>query len=344
MNEMGSKHLTENERCYIQKFLQEKKTPYEIAKLLGRSTSCIYREIKRGTEIYLDTHLCEEKRYYADTGQRVHDENNSNKGRSFAIGSNIRLSDRLEELIVRDKFSPYAALELCRKEEYEINICLTTLYSYIYRGGVFLSLAPKHLRYRKKKYKKRNKPKKALHNFKGKSIEQRPASVGERTSYGHWEMDTVYSGKQKPTVLFVLSERLTREQFIFKQPHKSIECCAAVLDNLERAYKNRFREKFKSITCDNGVEFINPERLEKSVFNDFVRRTDIYYCHPYSSYERGTNENQNKIIRRFIPKGSDIAMYSDDEIKAIEKYMNTMPRKLFGGKSALDMVHEFGFE
>lgn len=340
---MGSKHLTENERCYIQKFLSEKKTPYEIAKLLGRSPSCIYREIKRGSEIYFDTHLREVIRYYADTGQRVHDENNSNKGRPPAIGSNIRLSDRLEELIVKERFSPYAALEISRKEGFEINICLTTLYSYIHKGGVFLSLAPKHLRYRKKRYKKRDKPGKALHNLKGKSIEQRLPSVDQRSSYGHWEMDTVYSGKNKHTVLFVLSERLTREQLIFKQPHKSIDCCAAVLDNLERVYKNRFREKFKSITCDNGVEFINPERLEKSVFNDCVRRTDIYYCHPYSSFERGTNENQNKIIRRFIPKGSDIAAYTDDEIKAIEKYMNTMPRKLFCGKSALDMVHEYGF-
>lgn len=341
---MGSKHLTENERCYIQKFLEEKKTPYEIAKLLGRSPSCIYREIKRGTEIYLDTHLREEKRYYADTGQRVHDENNASKGRSFAIGTNIRLSDRLEELIVKEKYSPYSALEICRKEGFKVNICLTTLYSYIYRGGVFLSLAPKHLRYRKKKYKKRYKPKKALHNLKGKSIDQRPASVNDRISYGHWEMDTVYSGKNKKTCLFVLSERLTREQFIFKQPHKSVDCCAAVLDNLERKYRNLFREKFKTITCDNGVEFLDPDRLEMSIFREGVKRTDIYYCHPFSSSERGTNENQNKIIRRFIPKGTDIAAYSDDEIKAIEKYMNTMPRKLFGGKSALDMVHEFGFE
>lgn len=86
---------------------------------------------------------------------------------------------------------------------------------------------------------------------------------------------------------------------------------------------------FRSITVDNGSEFLDYEGLEQSIMSK-KKRTQIYYAHPYSTWERGTNENINKMIRRFIPKGSDISNYSDEEIKRIETWINNYPRKILG--------------
>ena len=101
---------------------------------------------------------------------------------------------------------------------------------------------------------------------------------------------------------------------------------------------------FKSITPDNGVEFSNAVGLESSVLCN-QPRTTLYFAHPYSSFERGTNENHNGIIRRFIPKGSDIGLEKISSIRKIQNWMNNYPRKILGGKSPLDaLVAEFGAE
>ena len=89
---------------------------------------------------------------------------------------------------------------------------------------------------------------------------------------------------------------------------------------------------------DNGPEFLDFKALERSAINPDYQRTKIYYAHPYSSWERGTNENSNKLIRRFIPKGTDIGNISLKEIQRIEYWMNHYPRRIFGYKSAMDMA------
>lgn len=97
----------------------------------------------------------------------------------------------------------------------------------------------------------------------------------------------------------------------------------------ERKYGERlFRDVFKTITVDNGVEFSDAEGLEKSRRNK-KKRTKVYYCHPYSSCERGSNENANRLIRRHIPKGVNFDKKSKTEIKEIETWINNYPRKIF---------------
>jgi IS30 family transposase len=94
-----------------------------------------------------------------------------------------------------------------------------------------------------------------------------------------------------------------------------------------------FSEIFKTITCDNGCENLDFEGIENSVRNK-EKRTKVYYAHPYCAWERGTNENINKTIRRFIPKGVDISMFSDKEIKQIQHWINNYPRRVLDGLSA----------
>ena len=114
----------------------------------------------------------------------------------------------------------------------------------------------------------------------------------------------------------------------------------SALDKLEKEYKDKFSLIFKSITVDNGVEFLDMASLEKSVYNKVSKRTTIYYAHPYCSWERGSNENNNKLIRKFIKKKADIKNFSNSHIKNIQDWINNYPRKLFNYKSAKDIFYE----
>lgn len=331
------KYFTEYERYKLEGFLQAKISVKEIAKLLNKSERTIYYEIKRGTVTLRNSDYTERTLYQADVAQRKYEENRINKGASLKIGNDMKFVRHVEDMIINHKYSPYAVLEDIkqRKLQFKTSICETTLYSYIHKG-LFLNITYKDMPQMKAEKKQEYKRTVALHNRKGKSIEQRPKEILKRQEIGHWEMDTVVSGQSKSKVcLLVLSERVTRDELIFKIPNKQGESVKRVLDRIERKLgTKKFRETYKTITCDNGVEFLDFESLEKSVRNKRIKRTTIYYCHPFSSCERGTNENQNKLIRRFIPKGADISQFSNEDIIYIQNWMNNYPRKIFNGKSS----------
>ena len=115
----------------------------------------------------------------------------------------------------------------------------------------------------------------------------------------------------------MLTERVSRFEIIIKLRGKTQKSITASLDKLEREYKYKFSLIFKSITVDNGVEFLDMAGLEKSVYDKVSKRTTIYYAHPYCSLERGSNENNNKLIRKFIKKKTDIKNFSAAYIKKI---------------------------
>ena len=172
----------------------------------------------------------------------------------------------------------------------------------------------------------------------GESIEQRPEEIDEREEFGHWEGDTVYSGKGKrktTRALLTLTERKTRKEIIIAIPNRKAETVVKALDALERKLgARRFRAIFKSITFDNGTEFAAAERLERSCVNKRLPRTKVYFCHPYSSWERGTNENTNGMIRRRFPKGTNFAAVTNAQIAQAENWINHYPRKILGYKSS----------
>jgi transposase, IS30 family len=105
-------------------------------------------------------------------------------------------------------------------------------------------------------------------------------------------------------------------------------------------FVRQFKIKFKSVTFDNGSEFLNWEPLEASVLKAEEKRTMVYFAHSYSSWERGTNENHNRMIRRFVPKGLDIGGFDDKEIKAIENWMNNYPRRILGYNTPNQLAEE----
>ena len=127
---------------------------------------------------------------------------------------------------------------------------------------------------------------------------------------------------------------MVREEIIIKIKDKKATTVVRALNRLEKKYGSRaFRETFKTITCDNGVEFLDAEGIEKSISTK-QPRTTLYYCHPYSSYERGTNENINRMIRRFFPKGTNFDDVTPAQVAAVESWINNYPRKIFGGLSS----------
>jgi IS30 family transposase len=336
-----NKHLTIKERYTIEILLKEGLKPIEIAKRLGRHKRTIEIEIAKGTIRLLNSDLTYRKEYCADVGQRVYEENSQNKGPGLKIGNDHKLAKHIEEKIKEEKYSPDAVIGEIKAKglKFKTTICTKTLYNYIDKG-IFANITNKDLPVKKNKGKKTYRKVRIAHkNLRGRSIDERPPEVEKREEYGHWEMDCV-AGKKggSGAVLLVLSERKTREEIIFKMPDKTQESVKQTLDMLEYRYGEGFKEKFKTITVDNGSEFLDFKTLESSSIRPGEKRVEIYYAHPYSSWERGTNENINKLIRRFIPKSADIGDYSEEEIKRIEHWINNYPRRIFGYKSAKDMA------
>lgn len=331
--------MSERERYQLEIYLKEKVPIAEIAKKMNRCRATIYNEIKRGNITLLNSDLTTKMVYCADVAQNNFCNKQKNKGRPLKIGNDLSFV-RFVETKIKERYSFYAILHLSDFKHYKTNVCERTLYNYYY-NDIFLNLSPADLPYckqrKKKKIKKRNV---ALHNIKVRSIEERPREILKRQEYGHWEMDTVVGGRNKKKhVLLVLTERMTREEIIKRIPDKKAESVIKALDKLERKLgKKRFRQKFKSITMDNGVEFSDWKNIEKK------GRTITYYCHPFCSSERASNENQNRFIRRFVPKGSDIGNYTDKEIQAIEDFINNYPRELFGGLSSKEFLSQLKLE
>ena len=194
----------------------------------------------------------------------------------------------------------------------------------------------------RKKKRKNRKLKKQKRASAGTSIDQRPEEINNRETIGHWEMDSVVGpqGKSKKTFL-VLTERKSLKEIVEPlKNHTAVEVVRA-LDRLERELgEKKFRETFKSITVDNGVEFSDFEGIERSRRNK-KKRTTVYYCHAYRSCERARNENQNRFIRRFYPKGTNFDHITRKEVKEIEAWMNDYARKKFDGKTAGEVYEAF---
>ena len=328
----GVRHISPEERTKIEGYVAIGMKAPAIAKALGRERSAIYKELRRGRYTRLTSEWETITVYSAEIAQRDYAEKAAGKGPSLKVGKDFAFADFIEQKIIREKYSPAAALAVIILEghHFETKICVKTLYNYI-DSGIFSELGNNHLlRKGKRKSKGKTAPPIRARCLLCSSIAERPQEILERSTFGHWEMDTVV-GKAKGSgpVLLVLTERLTRYEIIIKIKSKTAKEVIRALNRLERSLGARFSKIFKTITVDNGSEFMDTKGVEKSCFGKKVR-TKVYYCHPYSSWERGSNENTNGIIRRFIPKGAPIEQYSDKDIARVQQWINNYPRKVLG--------------
>lgn len=321
------KRIDYEDRLLIERMLKYKSTVAEIAQVIGKSRKSIYYEIKKGLADNLGDELKPITVYSADKAQQVTDYRSTSYGPPLKIGSNHKAAKELEKLI-RKGYSPYAA-SVILKNKGIISLSTNTIYSYIYSGVLDLDLSYLIQGRRKQSKTKVSRKHKRLY---GRSIEDRPDDVLKRDVIGHWEMDTVMPRKTDKACLLVLTERLSRYEIIVKLPDKTAHSANKAVIRLAKSYGDKFKQIFKTITCDNGSEFAYAPLLE-------TLGIQIYYAHPFSSFERGSNENNNKFIRRFYPKGSSLDTVSGDDVKTMQEFINTYPRLIFDGKTAKDVLY-----
>ena len=327
-------YMTRDERLKLDALRRAGISVAKIARQLGFCRQTIYNELKRGEcDVVRVRHglYCDEKEYSADKAQQLHELNQTAKGRPLKIGSDHAYASFLERKIIKDRFSPAAALAAARRESFTTRVSVNTLYSYIDKG-IFLKLTNRHLWIKGRRRKPGERPERRNAHLKLPSIEIRPEPVNRREEFGHWEMDLVVSCSGGQGALLTLTERRTRQELIFKLPDKKAASVRAVFDRLERSMgQKQFRRTFRSLTTDNGPEFLEYDKLRQSVRGG--PRFDVYYCHSYSAWEKGTNENHNRMIRRWFPKGTDFGRVKNAEIAALQNWMNGYPRKILGWKT-----------
>ena len=328
------KHLTKAERVVIERMLGAGNPVPSIAATLERHRRTIEREIARGSVEHRDTEWRVKIVYNADRGQDVHDQNATAKGPQLKLGANRKLVEFVSEHIGEGRESPAVVAFKMKEAGIEGAVCTNTLYRYI-ELGLIEGVTNESLWEKRKRSGRARRvicraPKTPTRR---KSIEQRPVQVDSREEFGHWEIDLVVGASGSKAALMTLVERKTRDLIMRKLKDKTHASVRRAINGIEREYgAAAFRETFKSITADNGSEFLDVDGMQNSVCGK-MKRTCLFYAHPYASWERGTNENTNRIIRRFIPNGCRIEAFSRTEIRYIETWINNYPRKIIGFKS-----------
>lgn len=332
-------------RLKIEKMLKEKHTVQEIADALHVHNSTIYRELRRGKAVQRTTDLIDREVYCPDVAEDKYKANLAAKGPMLKIGSDYKLAAYIEKKIANEGYSPEGALDKIAEEglTFSVTISKWTLYSYITKG-VFLGITNKDLPRKGKKTGKKYQKVRAARLPKGDSIEDRPEEIDQRRFFGDWEMDTVESCKGDLHRLLVLTERKFRKEIIIKIPDGTTASVVRSLDRLERRLGAKlFRRIFHTITVDNGSEFQDCAGMERSCLTK-RKRTHIYYCHPYSAWERGSNENINGMIRRWIPKGTNLSTVPPSKVAWVEHWINNYPRGILGGRSSDGVLREWAEE
>lgn len=342
-NKKEFKQLTYKDRVKIETLYNDQHLNYtQIGEILGKHRTTISRDIKLGL-VELETSYLPVCKYCAEVAQRKNEENETAKGTNLKIGNDMKLASFIEKEIKEEKSSPEVIEYKIKQEKFSTTLCFKTIYNYIDKE--ILEVKREDLtygNYAKKEDSKKEESEKIKPNKEGKTIHDRPEEIKTREEIGHWEMDLVegLKGKKEPYLL-VLSERKTRKEIIELIPNKEASSVAKALDRIERKLGVvKFRETFKTITTDNGAEFRNWKIIEKSYTGSKKARTIQYFADAYSSWQRGTNENINKMIRRFLPKGTSFKELKQKDVKRIEKWINNYPRKILKFKTSEEYYEE----
>ena len=312
-------HLTSEERHEIEVRLKDKWSIYKIAKHLGRPYNTIKNEIDRGT-VYL--YNGKVARYNADKGKEVYLEHRQNSRHNYRALEAVDFLKYVEKKFFEENWSLDACVghaKANKKFPDTQMVCTKTLYNYVDLGLLKIKkmdLPEKLKRSPKKKRVRENKRK------LGNSIEQRPDEIDTREEFGHWEIDSVIGRKSEGEAqVMTIVERKLREAIWIKIRDHSAEAIDEALAAVINQFGDKYNEVFKSITGDNGSEFANLSQIEE-------KGISVYFTHPYSSYEKGTNECHNRMLCRFIPKGKSINDYSADDLLYFADKINNLPRKI----------------
>lgn len=333
--------ITYEERCKIEFMVKKKYTMQEMAEELGRNKSIISREINRHCDIKWNYNTGIRKKVYsAAVAQGKYEYSKKKAGRKCKLSRGLK--QFIEDKILIEKWSPEEVAGYIKANDikFEIQPSFQLIYYWIEKKKLNItSLDLVHKAKREKKDKKEEKTKK-LPKHTEKSIHNRPKEIEENKEFGHWELDCVEGAKDGKKTYMTLLERLTKKYIVIEMIEHTNECIKQAIDSLEEKYGSNFKKIFKSMTTDNGHEFLNYDKIEISKFNKEERRTIVYYTDPYSSWQKGMNENCNGILRRFIPKGTDLNKVTKEKLEKILNKINGKPRKILGFISAEKRFNE----
>lgn len=318
------KHLTLDDRGAIAALNKAGYSGRAIAKIIGYDHTTVSRELKRGAVIQMNSDLSKKEIYFPDVGQRVYEKHRSRCGTKYKLAEVSHFLDYAEKMIREEKWSPDTIVGAYRKNPETKAlpcICSKTLYSYI--DQCFLNVRNIDL-YLKTRCKTKTKRVRQNKRILGESIEQRPQEVSTRETFGHWEIDTVIGKRSQDKVCLTLLERKTRNFLIRPLEQNTAEYVTKALVEIKNDFKDIFAKVFKTITGDNGPEFSSLS-LQLEEFG-----SKAYFCHPYSSWEKGGNEKHNSLIRRFLPKGTPFTDLTIETIERIQNWCNRLPRKMLG--------------
>ena len=327
-------HLGREERGAIQYLKRHGLSNRAIARELGCSPTTVGNELRRGTPPR-KSNKGRPPGYSAKRGEAVYKANRVRSKRNHKILSCTCFLNWTTTQVRVHKWSLDACVGYARLHGLfapEEMVCTHTLYNEVWAGKLSLTATelPEALK------RKQHKASLARENKKnyGNGISERPEIAALRIEEGHWEGDTVVGKRAgKEAVVLSLLEKKTENYIAMRIPGKDSASVLDAMRQLKEEYGDRFGQVFKTITVDNGSEFQDCAGMERSVRNKRPRTT-IYYCHPSSPGERGSNENMNRIIRRFFPKGTNFDEVTAQEVAQAEVWMNNYPRAILEWKSA----------
>lgn len=335
-------HLSWEDRLIIERMLKKKCSKSVIADAVGCCRATVYNEIKRGQYEHLNNNLTTEMRYSPEIAERKYCEHLSRTGPEPKLVKDPELRSYIEQTILEKDFSPEAVLisgDYAIQEFEERITSVNTIYKGIDRGYF-----PKLTRFdladgwHKQKSDRKSKNTECSERKKEekRTIEDRPKEIDERTAFGHWEGDCVLGRQGNKKCLLVFIERRTRMTVIEELAYHTADEVRKAINRIEKRMGKAFYDVFQSITFDNGSEFSDWDGMEQALYRK-GKRTNVYFCHPNSPQERGSNECNNKMVRRRFPKGSDFdKSVTCHSVKAAERWINDYPRKIFGGETASD--------
>lgn len=341
-------HLTIEQRAQIEVLMKAKDKNGKrlfsnnyIANAIGVDKSTISRELRNRikSKINVMSGKITNKPYNAIDAQNDYNFKRGLSKAEYKLEKYPKMAKFIEEKIKVDKWAPDVIIGYMKTHNmFELGgfceITTPTIYNAIRYGIINVKLTDtRRMKYDPKyEYKQEYQVSESKLDY---SIEKRPEEVDKRLVFGHFELDTVV-GKREGIheCLMTLTERKTRFEMVFKLQAKTSKEVVNKFNEIKIFMKKNFDKVFKSITTDNGSEF--------SDFLGIIKDTKakIYFCHPYCSGEKGTNEKSNSMIRYFIPKGKLIENYSYEDINDIVQWMNNYPRKILNYKTPLEALLE----
>jgi len=313
------KHLIKEQRYEIKAYLKCGMTQSFIANAIGVSKSTISRELKRNNSnrgVYRPDKANE---------KAIERKERFNQKRKF----NSNIEKVVRTYLVEEQFSPKQIVGICKKKNIPM-VSYERIYAFIREDKANGGDLYKHTRH-KLKHRKRPVGGKKIVIKNRVSIDDRSAVINNKERFGDWEIDLIV-GKENKGAIVTIVERTTAFLMMKKlNDGKNAKSLAHEVTEMLMPYKDYVH----SITSDNGTEFAEHQQISKCLGSQF------FFCHPYSSWERGLSEYTNKLVRQYIPKKSEFKQYSDQYIRNIQYKINRRPRETLDFDNPKDLFYKF---